>query len=80
MSLGSLFVFAFLCLLPYVFRPVGDVCLCNGGWKGVSSLNVFQKFEASNTQSLCTFVILNVLMLSVNYLLLLKELLNSEIW
>lgn len=43
--------------------------VCKGKWGDVSSLNVFQKFEASGTQSLCTFVILNVLMLSVNYLL-----------
>lgn len=45
------------------------MCVCNGKWEDVSSLNVFQKFEVSDAQSLCTFVILNVLMLSVNYLL-----------
>lgn len=46
------------------------MCLCKGKWEAVSSSNVLnQKFEASDTQSLCTFVILNVLMLSVNYLL-----------
>lgn len=57
---GSLFVFAFLCLVPSVFKAAGSAACCFlPERRAVSSQNVFHECEVSDTQSLCTFVILN---------------------
>lgn len=49
------------------------MCVCNGKREDVSLLNVFQKCEASDAQSLCTFVILNVNALSELFIVLKKN-------